>query len=259
MRYFDSLVHVTADGSWLGTNRFDASLPRLLKEMDRALVERACLVAIADYADNDSVIQSYLAHPDRFVPVGSINPAVFNSSSEMGKALDELVEGGFLGLKLHSRLNRYHPLDERCLTAIEAAGERGLVVFLDTLFRQDGQPVGSAADIVDRVALACRSTKIILLHGGASEMLSLFELVRMHDHLILDLSFTILRYAGSSLDKDMRFVCQNLDQRVTVGSDFPEYAPAQAFGRLAEICDGLPEDKLERILFGNLEALFPSV
>ncbi len=82
-------------------------------------------------------------------------------------------------------------------------------------------------------------------------MLEVFEMVRMHTNLILDLSFTILRYAGSSLDLDMRFICENLDQRVTFGSDFPEYAPKTSIARFEKLTNGLPEDKLERIRFNN--------
>ena len=196
MRYFDSLVHATADGTWLGGTRYDAGIARLLREMDLARVARACLVAIADFADNADVHTFWMAHPDRFVPVGSTNP---------GKATD---------------------------------------------------PTSAAADIIDRIALECPDTRIVLLHGGASEMLQVFEMVRMHPQLILDISFTLLRYAGSSLDRDIRFVCKNLDQRVTVGSDFPEYTQTQMIEQFQSVTDGLPEDKLARIRSGNLDALF---
>ena len=78
----------------------------------------------------------------------------------------------------------------------------------------------------------------------------------MHANLILDVSFTLMRYAGSSIDLDIRFLCETLDQRVTVGSDFPEYVPADARARIAALADGVASDKLQNILFRNLEALF---
>ena len=256
MSYFDSLVHATSDGTWLGGTRYDASIERLLREMDKAQVERACLVAIADFAKNECVRRFSRAHPDRFVPVGSINPGKLADELAVERAIGELASEGFRGLKLHSRLNEYDPLDPRGIAAIQAAGEQGLVVFLDTLFRQRRVPTRSATDIIDQIALSCPDTRIVLLHGGASAMLEVFELVRMHAHLILDLSFTLMRYAGSSLDLDMRFICQGLDQRVTVGSDFPEYTPSQMIERFERLTEGLPEDKLDRIRGGNLRTLF---
>src|SRR5947207_2248420 len=90
----------------------------------------------------------------------------------------------------------------------------------------DGRWLGDTrydADIMDAIAVSCPATRIVLLHGAPSQLFDVFELVRMHAQLILDLSFTILRYAKSSLDADMRFVMANLDQRVSLGSDFPEY------------------------------------
>lgn len=256
LKFFDSLVHVTRDGSWLGARRYDAGLDRLLAEMKLVDPYRACLVAIADHADNETVLQCTQRHPGHFVPIGSINPCAMASSRQVAAAVAELAQQGFAGLKLHPRLNHYDPLDPLALAAIDAAGQHGLVLFLCTLFRQRGRPVTGTADIIDQIANRCRSTKIVLLHGGASSMLDLFELVRMHENLVLDLSFTLLRYAGSSLDLDMKFVCRELDQRLIVGSDFPEYTPRQAFDRIIELTADLPSEKRDNILWRNLTNLF---
>jgi predicted TIM-barrel fold metal-dependent hydrolase len=67
-----------------------------------------------------------------------------------------------------------------------------------------------------------------------------------------------MRYAGSSLDYDMRFVFQTLDQRTTVGSDFPEYPLADARQRVAELLRDVPEAKQRNILHGNLERFLGS-
>src|SRR5262245_32598730 len=52
MKRFDSLVHATRDGRWLGPKPCDASLGRLISELDRAECARACLVALAEHVDN---------------------------------------------------------------------------------------------------------------------------------------------------------------------------------------------------------------
>ena len=256
MIFFDSLVHATPDGRWLGATRYDASLQRLLSEMNQSGVDRACLVAIADHIDNDYVARVAQLHPDRFVPIASLNPCSASSLPAVAEAVDELHQRGFAGIKLHPRLNQYDPLDPRCLEAIGAAGNHHLVVFIDTLFRQPAQPTRSTPDIVDQIATRCRDTRMVLLHAGGPAMLELFELGRMHSHLLLDLSFTLLRYAGSSVDLDIRFMCQNLDQRVTIGSDFPEYVPSQAMNRILELSEGIPKAKMDNVLYRNLSNLF---
>jgi predicted TIM-barrel fold metal-dependent hydrolase len=257
VKYFDSLVHVTDDGTWLGGNRYDASSDRLMRELDACGPDtRACLVAIAGHASNGAVEDLARKHPNRFTPVGSIDPGRCADPVEVDRQVATLARRGFLGLKLHPRLNGYDPLHDHSLAAIEAAGRHGLVVFLCTLFRQRDRATRHPTDIVDIIATKNRDVPIVLLHGTGGTPLSLFEMVRTHPQLILDVSFTIMRYAWSSVDQDLRFIFRGLDQRVTVGSDFPEYTPGEAMRRFEMLSEGLPSVKIENIRFRNLERLF---
>ena len=77
-----------------------------------------------------------------------------------------------------------------------------------------------------------------------------------HSNLVLDLSFTVLRYAGSSLDQDIRFLCRALDQRVTVGSDFPEYVPSEVIARMEKLGQDMDQEKLKNVMRRNLDAIF---
>ncbi|HUY33257.1 MAG TPA: amidohydrolase family protein [Pirellulales bacterium] len=256
MRRFDALVHITADGRWLGTSRHDASLNRLVAEMDAAEVERACLVGIAGYADNETLEAAARLYPRRFVPIAGFNPAEFAAIGDIEARVGELARRGFAGIKLHPRLNDYDPLDPRCLAAIDAAGRHGLPAMICTLFRRPTAATRHPSDVVDRIATSCRNTRVVLLHGGGSAIRDLFELVRMHEHLLLDVSFSIMRYAGSSIDLDLRFAFDQLDQRTVVGSDFPEYAPRSVYDRVNELTMGLSTTQRENILFRNLTRLF---
>jgi hypothetical protein len=213
-------------------------------------------VAIAGHVPNETVLKHWALHPDRFVPVGSIDPCSCDSAVEATRKVDELLAQGFAGLKLHPRLNAYDPLDERCLATIERAGDVGLVVLLDTLFRQPTRIVANTADIVDRIIKSCPRTRMVLLHSGGPTMLELFELGRMHSQILLDLSFVIMRYRGSSLDQDMAFLCHHLDQRVVIGSDFPEYTPVEVIERFQQLVPDLPAEKMESIFHGNLGRFF---
>ena len=257
MKLFDSLTHVTRDGSWLGERTCDASLPRLLREMDAGHAYRACLVSIADYVDNEVIIESARAHPQRFVPIAGLNPRLLPTTRRIEAVLRQLKAQGFAGIKLHPRLNGYDPLDPKCIAAIDAAGQLGLVVLLDTLFRQRGLATKHAPDVIDYLAAACPETKILLLHGTGSTMMELYEVVRCNDNLMLDLSFTMMRYRGNSrLDADMNFLFKSTDQLVTIGSDFPECTPATMLERFAELAQGVEPHRIDNISHRNLERLF---
>ena len=256
MRLFDSLTHVTADGRWgVGVHDHDASCARLLAELDRIGPHRACLVALAGVADNETTMAVARRHPDRFVPVGSID---VTAEAEPETAIARLADEGFAGLKLHPRLHGYDPLDERCLAAIEAAGRSGLTVFLDTLFRQPRRSTPHPIDVVDELLVANPDCRFVLLHATGPTVLELFELGRMHDHALIDLSFTLLRYANSSVDDDIGFLCEQLDQRVCIGSDFPEYTPAEALARFGWLTGGLDSAKRANVAWRNLDRWFPS-
>lgn len=258
MKFFDSLTHVSPDGSWLDHNRYDSGLGRLIEDIDKFDTFRACLVAIAGYQRNEDLITLTKQHPEMFVPIAGFNPVEHTTNEDRRKALAAIASAGFPGIKLHPRLNEYDPLDQRCIDTISHASELGMVVFLDTLFRQKNISTAYAPDVVDRLVHDCSLHRLILLHGGASSLLDMFEMVRMHETLILDLSFTLLRYAGSSLDQDIVFVCRNLDQRVTIGSDFPEYLPSAAYRRIDRMLADLPREKRDKVLYQNLEHLFSS-
>jgi hypothetical protein len=88
-------------------------------------------------------------------------------------------------------------------------------------------------------------------------MLDMYEIVRANDNLILDFSFTIMRYRGSSrLDADMNYLFRTTDQLISIGSDFPEYTPAQMMQRFAELAVGVEPHRIDNITHRNLERLF---
>jgi predicted TIM-barrel fold metal-dependent hydrolase len=256
MKLFDSLTHVTRDGSWLGERHCDGSLSRLLADMDAAGAYRACLVSIADYVDNEVILESARAWPDRFVPIAGLNPRVLPTVRRVEAVVAQIAKQGFAGIKLHPRLNEYDPLDAKCIAAIDAAGRHGLVILLDTLFRRRGLATLHAPDVIDHIAAACPDTRILLLHSTGPTILELYEIVRANPNLMLDVSFTIMRYPGSRIDDDMRFLFATTDQLITIGSDFPEYSPAAMLERFKLLSHGLEAHRVENITHRNLERLF---
>jgi predicted TIM-barrel fold metal-dependent hydrolase len=252
---FDSLLHVTRSGAWLN-GRDDASFARLKRELDRGHVTRGCLVGLAGIVDDEYVLQCANDTGGRLVPVAGVDPTAVASDSA-NRSMASLRERGFRGVKLHPRLNGYDPLDSKAIAVISAASEAGLIVFLDTLFRQRARSTSSAADIIDRIATTVAGAPIVLLHAGGPALLEVAEIVRLHHALVLDVSYTLLAYAGSSLDEDLRWVLGHLDQRVVVGSDMPEHTPFDAFRRVEHLMEGLRSEKIANVSYSNMMRLFP--
>jgi predicted TIM-barrel fold metal-dependent hydrolase len=255
VRRFDSLVHITASGRWIN-DRDDASIGRLQRELDAAGVDRACLVGLPGVNDHDEIEHAARASDGRFVPIAGIDPTAFHDDDERRAQLAALQRRGFRGIKLHPRLNDYHPLHPRAVAMVRAAAEQRLVVFLDTLFRQRRRATGGAADLIDRLVHRCPATRLVLLHGGGADVLRVAEVVRVQPQLLLDVSYTLLAYKQSSVHADLRHVFERLDQRVVMGSDMPEFTPADAFAEAEQVAAGLPREKWLNIAAGNLTRLF---
>ena len=256
----DSLTHVTPDGRWFSTS-CDASETRLLREMDKAGVDKAVVVALAGYIDSDFVARMCARYPDRLIPGASINPVAYPTPEQAAIETRALLsDGRFAVLKLHPRLNGYDPLDARCLATLEEISSfaRPLPIWLDTLFRHKGGLLSkSPVDTIQELAWRFSRLQFVLLHAGGSLLLQIAELVREYPNLTIDLSLTLLYYEHSSLEQDVAFVLGKRDRRTIVGSDFPEFTPSEYVNAVRRITSsaGLPEEKATRVLGANLHAL----
>jgi len=255
---FDSLTHITPDGRWFDTT-LDASEKELLRQLDAAEVQRAVVVALAGYIDNRFVLKVCHRHPGRLAPCASFNPAAFGGEKEARAELRRELNGaGYTALKLHPRLNRYDPLDPRCLAILEetASWEHPLPVWLDTLFYYRGgvlrkPPVDTIHELVGRFP----SLSFVLLHGGGSWVLQVAEAIRDCPNAFLDISFTLQRYRSSSIAADLRHLVSTFDRRVVFGSDFPEVSIGGALESFSEIASGIAPEKCANVLGANLSRI----
>ena len=98
------------------------------------------------------------------------------------------------------------------------------------------------------------TAKVVLLHGGDVQVLRYAELVRFNAKLILDLSMTIMKYRGSSVDAEGAFLFRHFDRRICIGSDHPEYSHAQLRAQFEDLAHGIDREKAENIAFRNITA-----
>ena len=106
---------------------------------------------------------------------------------------------------------------------------------------------------LDSAIAAAPNTRLVLLHGGAIDLLRWIEFCRANEHLLLDLSHTLVKYAGSSLDDDLAFAFANFDRRICVGTDHPYYSIDDVVCRLELFLGDIPEHKRQNILRRNIE------
>jgi predicted TIM-barrel fold metal-dependent hydrolase len=185
------------------------------------------------------------------VPIAGLNPTVALKQPEIFSCL---ASYGFRGVKIHPRYSQWEPDGEALGHLFNLANQAGLVSFYCTY------QFGPAAAMFQRdplymlahaVALASDS-RVVLVHGGGVELLRYAELVRFNSNLLLDVSLTLMKYAGSSVDWDLRYLFSHFDRRVCIGSDHPEYRHRHVAQRFSELTQGVSTHKAQNVGSSNI-------
>ena len=99
--------------------------------------------------------------------------------------------------------------------------------------------------------------KTVLVHGGGVNLMNFSEFVRNNpNNFLLDLSMTMQKYRGSSLDNDIRFLFQNFDERLCIGSDYPEFSMKKLRSDFDYYSYKLSYKKKNNIANSNLKKFF---
>lgn len=171
-----------------------------------------------------------------------------------GSEPDYLRSLGYRGLKIHPRRCG---IDFRHPALPDTIRNAGMPVLLCTYnyvkgSSRDGRRLDDLLALLDE----CGDAPVVLLHGGVLRCLEWAEAVRPYPNVVLDLSFTMTRFAGSSLDLDLRYLFENFDRRLCVGSDHPELSIGDFRARFDTLSDEIEEEKAHNIGHRNLERLF---
>jgi predicted TIM-barrel fold metal-dependent hydrolase len=247
---FDALAHPTLSGDWLGRPGC-AGFDSLARQLDEGGFVGACAIGLAGVEgySHERYIESCRAHAN-LVPVAGFDPERDGSPA----ALRALRDLGFAGIKIHPRFSRLTRGVGRLAPALRAAGEAGLVVFYCTYMHcapgeyPDTDPFYSLAGLLREAP----ATRVVLVHGGDVSLMRYAELVRFNPNLLLDLSLTLMKYEGSSIDMDLAFLFRSFDRRICVGTDWPEYSPLQVRARFEQFSAALAGEKKANIAWRNL-------
>lgn len=248
--YFDSLVHITEDGKWFNS-KIDASYDRLLLECKQNNVTKLMLSGLPGIINNQYLLDAFSLQPELFVPIAGFDPTVYDCEKELTLALQKLSHDGFRGIKLHPRLNKYHPLDEKVKWAILNSVDYNLVVMFCTMW---GNPMPMLEKpiwaIIDEICRININSKIIFVHGGYWDVLATSETIKNYENILIDLSYTFLRFKDVYRDR-FEYLFSRFDRKICLGSDFPEYSITDVIEYFNTF--HLNENKKENILIKNLQ------
>ncbi len=254
---FDSLTHPTLDGNWIMPKYpACASIDSLQLQMQQNNICGAFAVGMQGIGgyDEDAFLQMITDNgKNKLFPIAFYTFGEKNNET-IYQDLLAIKSKGYTGIKLHPRVGDFSMNDTRLPYVINVANELGLVVLLCTYFYNN--QVGCSANTIDSLsemlAHLSSTSKVILLHGGGVRLLEMMEIVRAFPNTLLDLSLTMCKYAGSSLDIDIQFLFKQFDRRVCVGTDHPEISHKQLRERFNFFASNTSIEKAENIAYKNI-------
>jgi predicted TIM-barrel fold metal-dependent hydrolase len=249
---FDANAHPSLSGVIF---RKSATFASLLQQHKDAGFIGACAVGLPDDGgyDHQKFLSACQAYPN-LVPVAGWHNVPAPKIEQEVFALKTL---GYRVIKVHPRRSGLSVRDPRFAQVLRACASAQIVIFHCTYqFSTDGSlhPIDPLPPLMDAVASAPK-VQMVLLHGGTVEVMRYAETVRGISNLLLDLSFTLTRYKGSSIDLDLAYLFNNFDQRICIGSDFPEFSPLEVRTRFEELASALPPAKRDNIGWRNITGI----
>ncbi len=253
---FDCITHPTINNNWILPQYKDKSnINKLLFEMDKHNVCNAFAVGMDNIGDyNEIKYSEYIySYTDKLYPIAWFNINEYKNITEVIKKIKLLKKLKYKGIKLHPRFAKFNLLHPLLPSILKAANDENMIVLLCTYFYENNintkyNNVESLIDLLIKVP----EEKIILLHSGGVKLLEYMEIARVFKNILLDLSFTLGKYMGSSLDMDIQFLFNNFDKRICIGSDFPEISIKVLRQQFDLFSRNIQLQKAENIAFKNI-------
>lgn len=198
--------------------------------------------AIAPHSNIRAFINVHPQHPDAGV--------------QLRRGVEEL---GFVGLKLHPRLQEFVVDSEATVQLVRKAGELGVPVLVDAF--PDGTHLMQGFDPIRYANLArqCPGTRIIWAHMGGHHVIDFMMLAKRLPNVHLDCSYSLLYYRGSAVPANMVYAMRSMRfERIFYGSDYPDRALPLSLRESVAVLDslGVSEQERARLLHDNAKAFF---
>ena len=186
----------------------------------------------------------------------NINPLLDTKYRELE---DGVKNFGYIGLKLHPRMQEFKIDDPRIVEICKYAGELNVPVLLDAF--PDGSAIINGFSVNDfaKVAIACPGTTFIWAHFGGHHAIDFMMVAKRLPNVYLDFSYSWLYYRGSSVVEDLAYAFKSMQySKIFHGSDYPDRSISNSlvlsFENFAKF--GIEGVNLEKLVFINAKEFF---
>tara|TARA_Y100001980_G_C14507568_1_gene283119 strand:- start:165 stop:953 length:789 start_codon:yes stop_codon:yes gene_type:complete len=251
-KIFDTVTHPTINGKWID-GRSGENFNEFKKTIGRSQIRRACAIGLPNIGGyTHEEFYKKCSEQKKIFAVGAITT---NKIQKILKEIELLYSIGFRGLKIHPRLLKHEFSVDELALIFSHCSDLDITVFLCTYYhcKTNIFPTQDPFWVIVNSLKRCPDARVVLLHGGGVRVLEYAELVRFNKNILLELSLTLTKYTGSSIDMDLEFLFSNFDQKICIGSDHPEMNYQRFFNKLDCFFEGLSKQKISNICYRNIE------
>lgn len=218
MEIIDGHTNATENGKW-GNTSHDASIGRLLREMDAAKIDKSLLMPIRTFANNQFVGTTVKKYAGRFIGFGNLSVKTFEDD------IKEVQDLGLHGVKFHPRIQLETFQQWESAGVFALLEEKNIPVIICGWLQSSVIPILDLTPLaIDRIAKKYPNLRIIIAHMGGHKYWDAFFTVRSNKHVYMNCSYFINFFKGTSLEQDFYNSLSKVDSKVIYGSDFPEIA-----------------------------------
>lgn len=241
-------------------DKFDGTAQGAARELDRQLaearVDRAVVLQLEIQPWSAEEVAEAISRYPRLRGFVNVHPNRVDSEQLLRDGVEKL---GYIGLKLHPRLQGFEIDDERTVRLVQYAGELNVPVLIDAF--PDGTHLMLGFSPLKYASLACRcpKTRIIWAHMGGHHVIDFMMLAKRLQNVYFDFSYSLLYYQDSSVPNDIVYAMRSMKfERIFYGSDYPDRTiSASLEGTLKYLgCQGLNEKDLGKIMCMNAQDFF---
>ncbi len=230
------------------TMRYDGKVSTLLRLADEADVTKCLVHSVATKPEQVGSINRFIASEveksgGRFIGFGALHP----DSENLDADVEELINLGLCGVKLHPDIQRFCLDDPRCLGIYDRISGRLPLLIHAGDKRYDMSNPARIKRILDMYP----DMTVIGAHfAGYSVWKDALSNLAGYENLYVDCSSSF----AFLTDREIKELIYGFGaDRVFFGSDYPMWNPSEELDRLFSL--GLSDEEYEMILSGNLERI----
>lgn len=226
----------------------DGRLDTLISRLDEAEIRAAAIHSVATTPHHAESINRYIlgvaqAHPRRFVPFASLHPDM----PDLEAAVEDVVEKGFAGVKLHPECQRFLVDEPRAIRLLELLAGRLPVLMHCGDMHLDNSAPERVLRMLDKVP----DLTLICAHLGGWTSWEKSSRALIGSGVYADCSSSLFALDGETAVRILRGY--GVDH-VFFGSDYPAWTPGEELERFFRL--PLDGDEREQILWDNAKRMF---